>query len=72
MPPREIHHIYKGVQFAVSDSAGYYRFWFKIAGQTFRGRTETKLAGVALRRVQGAIDRKLREARQVTSSNETS
>jgi hypothetical protein len=63
MPPREIHGKYKGVRFTVSedDSAGYYRFWFQLAGQTFHGKTESKLQGVAIRRAQRSIDRKLRE-----------
>ncbi len=62
MPP-EIRSEYKGVCVTVSESdeAGYYRFWFQIGDHTFYGETETKLAGVAIKRAHRVIDRKLRE-----------
>jgi hypothetical protein len=62
MPP-EIRSEYKGVSVTVSESdeAGYYRFWFQIGNRTFHGKTETKLAGVAIKRAYRVIDRKLKE-----------
>jgi hypothetical protein len=44
-----------------SDEAGYYRFWFQIGDRTFHGKTQTKLAGVAIKRAHRVIDRKLKE-----------
>ena len=62
--PSEFRSEYKGVLITVSESdeAGYYRFWFQIGGHTFHGKTETKLAGVAIKRAHRVIDRKLKEA----------
>ena len=62
--PSEIRSEYKGVLITVSESdeAGYYRFWFQIGGHTFHGKTQTKLAGIAVKRAQRVIDRKLKEA----------
>jgi hypothetical protein len=61
--PSEIRSEYKGVLITVSESdeAGYYRFWFQIGDHTFHGKTETRLAGIAVRRVHRIIDRKLKE-----------
>jgi hypothetical protein len=61
--PSEIRSEYKGVLITVSenDEAGYYRFWFQIGGHTLHGKTETKLAGVAIKRAHRVIDRKLKE-----------
>jgi hypothetical protein len=61
--PSEIRSEYKGVLIAVSESdeAGYYRFWFQIGDRTFHGKTQTKLAGVAIKRAHRVIDRKLKE-----------
>jgi hypothetical protein len=61
--PSEIRSKHKGVCLAIleSDEAGYYRFWYQIGDHTFHGKTETRLAGIAVRRVHRVIDRKLRE-----------
>jgi hypothetical protein len=61
--PREIQSEYKGVRVTVSESdeAGYYRFWFQIGYQTFHGKTQTKLAGIAVKRAHRVINRKLKE-----------
>jgi hypothetical protein len=61
--PSEIRSKHKGVCLTVSESddAGYHRFWFQIGNQTFHGKTETKLAGIAVKRAQRVIDRKLKE-----------
>jgi len=61
--PSEIRSKHKGVSLAISESdeAGYYRFWFQIGDHTFHGKTETRLAGIAVRRVRRVIDRRLKE-----------
>jgi hypothetical protein len=61
--PSEIRSKHKGVCLAIleSDEAGYYRFWYQIGDHTFHGKTETRLAGIAVRRVHRIIDRKLKE-----------
>jgi hypothetical protein len=61
--PAEIRSKYKGVCLTVSESdeAGYYRFWFQIGDHTFHGKTETRLAGIAIKRAHRIIDRKLKE-----------
>ena len=62
--PSEIRSKYKGVCLTVSESDDprYYRFWFQIGDRTFHGKTETKVAGVAIKRAHRVIDRKLKEA----------
>jgi hypothetical protein len=61
--PSEIRSEYKCVHVTVleSDDAGYYRFWFQIGDRTFHGKTQTKLAGIGVKRAQRVIDRKLKE-----------
>jgi hypothetical protein len=51
---REIRTVYKSVRLAVSESseAGNYDFCYQIGRQTFRGKTETKLAWMAIRRAR--------------------
>jgi hypothetical protein len=54
---------HRGVGFIIrkADQPGFYYFEFEIAGEFVRGRTETRLVGMAARRAQQAIDRKLKE-----------
>ena len=55
--PSEIRSKHKGVCLAIleSDEAGYYRFWYQIGDHTFHGKTETRLAGIAGRGKDAAV-----------------
>ena len=61
--PRKIRQNYKGVSFAVTpdNNAGIYHLEFKIGDQSFRSKTKTKLALLAVRRAHRIIDRKLKQ-----------
>jgi hypothetical protein len=58
---------YKGIWFTIkeADKPGFYYFEFEIEGELVRGRTETRLVGVAVYRARRAINRKLKEMRHV-------
>jgi len=58
----ELRLTHRGVTFTVKPSArpGFYWFEFRIADQLIRGKVETRLAGMAVRRARRAIDRRLK------------
>jgi hypothetical protein len=60
-PP--IRSSYKGIRFTVQqgDEPEVYQFQFQVGGIEIKGKTKTRLAGMAVRRAR--IDRKLGEAR---------
>ena len=60
---------YKGVEFTVTAVApGIWKWQFRIGDRVVAGKTEARLALLAMRRVQLRIDRELKHAtRQLTS-----
>jgi hypothetical protein len=63
--PSRIGLKYRGIELVVGESghSGFFQFSFTIGDELVRGQTRTRLAGMAVRRGQRAIDRKLRERR---------
>jgi hypothetical protein len=63
--------IYKGVEFSVMATAepDMWEWRFEIDGKVKTGRTETRLAALAIRRVETKIDAALRAARPVPPSS---
>ena len=61
--------IYKGVEFTVTAVApGIWKWQFRIGDLVRSGKTEARLALLAMRRVELRIDRELKHAaRQLTS-----
>jgi hypothetical protein len=58
----------KGIEFTVSQVDEDWWNWRFQIGETVRtGKTQTRLMGMAARRVQQRIDRELKEARDLTS-----
>jgi len=59
--------IYKGVEFSVMATAepDVWEWRFEIDGKIKTGRTETRLAALAIRRVETKIDAALRAAKAV-------
>jgi hypothetical protein len=67
---REIPMNHKGVEYTLtrSETPGFWRWQFRIGDLVRSGRTEARLALLAMRRVQLRIDRELKHAtRQLTS-----
>jgi hypothetical protein len=56
--------IYKGVEYTVVPTAepDFWEWRFQVDGKTRTGRTQTRLAALAARRVQSKIDAALRAA----------
>ena len=58
----------KGIEFTVSQVDEDWWNWRFQIGETVRtGKTQTRLMGMAARRVQQKIDREIKEARDLTS-----
>jgi hypothetical protein len=58
----------KGVEFTVNQVAeDWWKWRFKIGETVKTGNTQTRLMGMAARRVQQKIDRELKETRDLTS-----
>jgi len=58
----------KGIEFSVNQVDEEWWNWRFQIGETVRtGKTQTRLMGMAARRVQQRIDRELNEARDLTS-----
>jgi hypothetical protein len=60
---------HKGVEYTLtrSDPPGFWRWQFRIGDLVWSGKTETRLALLAMRRVESRIDRELKHAgRQLT------
>jgi hypothetical protein len=55
--------IYKSIQYTIAATAepDIWRWWFKVGDTVRTGRTQTRLAELAARRVQSKIDTALRE-----------
>jgi hypothetical protein len=67
---REIPMNHKGVEYTLtrSETPGFWRWQFRIGDLVRSGKTEARLALLAMRRVQLRIDRELKHvARQLTS-----
>jgi hypothetical protein len=62
--------IYKGVQFSVMATAepDVWEWRFELDGRVKTGRTQTRLAALAVRRVETKIDAALRAARAAEST----
>ena len=62
--------IYKGVQFSVMATAepDVWEWRFELEGRVKTGRTQTRLAALAVRRVETKIDAALRAARAAEST----
>ncbi len=52
-----------------TDVPGLYRFQFRIGGEDIQGRVKTSLLGMAIKRAQLAIDRRLRVQRAKSTSS---
>ena len=63
--------IYKGVEYSVAPSAepGVWRWQFQIGDSVRTGKTQTRLAALAARRVQAKIDAALK-ASAASSANQ--
>jgi hypothetical protein len=67
---REIPMNHKGVEYTLtrSETPGFWRWQFRIGDLVRSGKTEARLALLAMRRVQLRIDRELKHVtRQLTS-----
>ena len=67
---REIPMTHKGVEYTLtrSETPGFWRWQFRIGDLVRSGKTEARLALLAMRRVQLRIDRELKHAtRKLTS-----
>lgn len=62
--------IYKGVQFSVMATAepDVWEWRFEIDGKIKTGRTQTRLAALAIRRVETKIDAALRAAKAASQT----
>jgi hypothetical protein len=62
--------IYKGVQFSVMATAepDVWEWRFEIDGKIKTGRTQTRLAALAIRRVETKIDATLRAAKAASQA----
>jgi hypothetical protein len=64
--------IYKGVEYTVTATAepGVWEWHFRLGDKLKTGRTQTRLAALAARRVQSKIDAALRAAKPASSSQD--